>query len=77
MDESLGHARYCLGLVGSFLAVSFYASPLASLPHVIRTKSSDVLPFPIILTSFIGKTFASNTQIHNKYWLFFLQYKTE
>ena len=61
MDESLGHARYCLGLVGSFLAVSFYASPLASLPHVIRTKSSDVLPFPIILTSFIGKNFASNT----------------
>ena len=55
MDESLGHARYCLGLVGSFLAVSFYASPLASLPHVIRSKSSDVLPFPIILTSFIGK----------------------
>jgi len=61
MDESLGHARYCLGLVGSFLAVSFYASPLASLPHVIRTKSSDVLPFPIILTSFI---------VSGQWWLY-------
>ena len=77
MDEALGHARYVLGLVGSSLAVSFYGSPLASLAHVIRSRSSDVLPFPIILTSFIGKTFASNTQIHNKYWLFILQYKTE
>ena len=55
MDESLGHARYVLGLVGSSLAVSFYASPLASLAHVIRSRSSDVLPFPIILSSFIGK----------------------
>ena len=55
MDEALGHARYVLGLVGSSLAVSFYGSPLASLAHVIRSRSSDVLPFPIILSSFVGK----------------------
>jgi len=61
MDEALGHARYVLGLVGSSLAVSFYGSPLASLAHVIRSRSSDVLPFPIILSSFV---------VSGQWWLY-------
>lgn len=52
MDEELGHARHVLGLVGAGLAVCFFASPLASLAHVIRMGSTEVLPFPIIFSSF-------------------------
>ena len=40
MDSELGHARYVLGLIGSSLAVGFFASPLASFAHVIKSGSS-------------------------------------
>lgn len=42
-----------LGIMCSILTISFFAAPFANLAHVIRQKSSDSLPFPIIVTSFI------------------------
>lgn len=51
MNEELGHARYILGLVGDVLAVCYFGAPLAAVAHVIRTGSTEVLPFPIILSS--------------------------
>ena len=61
IDEELDHARHILGIVGSSLAVCFFASPLASLAHVIRTGSTEVLPFPIILSSFF---------VSGQWWLY-------
>ena len=52
MDETTDHARHILGFVGAGLSVCFFASPLASLAQVIRTGSTEVLPFPIILSNF-------------------------
>ena len=61
MNEELGHARHVLGLVGSSLAVCFFGAPLASLAHVIKTGSTEVLPFPIILSSFF---------VSGQWWLY-------
>ncbi|XP_058054695.1 sugar transporter SWEET1 [Anopheles bellator] len=41
-----------IGLLCCCLAVIFFASPLATLAHVIRTQNTDSLPFPIIVASF-------------------------
>ncbi|XP_035792669.1 sugar transporter SWEET1-like [Anopheles albimanus] len=41
-----------IGLLCCFLAVIFFASPLSTLAHVIRTQNTDSLPFPIIVASF-------------------------
>lgn len=51
MDQESEHPQYILGLVGDVLAVCFFGAPLASLAHVLRTGSTEVLPFPIILSS--------------------------
>jgi solute carrier family 50 protein (sugar transporter) len=61
MNESLGHARTVLGIVGASLAVCFFAAPLASLSHVMKTKSTEVLPFPLILSSFV---------VSGQWWLY-------
>lgn len=42
-----------LGFLGSAAALFFFASPLASLAQVVKTKSVECLPFPLILSSFI------------------------
>ena len=34
------------------MGVGFFASPLASLAQVIRTRSTEVLPFPLIVANF-------------------------
>ncbi|XP_049295301.1 sugar transporter SWEET1 [Anopheles funestus] len=41
-----------IGLLCCCLAVLFFASPLTTLAHVIRTQNTDSLPFPIIVASF-------------------------
>ncbi|XP_052897067.1 sugar transporter SWEET1 isoform X1 [Anopheles moucheti] len=41
-----------VGLLCCCLAVLFFASPLTTLAHVIRTQNTDSLPFPIIVASF-------------------------
>ena len=45
-------ARYILGIVGCAMGVGFFASPLASLAQVIRTRCTEVLPFPLIVANF-------------------------
>ena len=49
-DDSSG--RYICGLVASGFAVGFFVSPLATLMHVISTKSTSTLPFYMILANF-------------------------
>jgi len=42
-----------LGLVCTVVSLASCASPLVALKHVIRTKSTDSLPFPLILSIFL------------------------
>lgn len=46
-------ATNVIGLIGICFSLFFFASPLANLKHVIRVKSSESLPFSMILSSFI------------------------
>jgi len=50
-DASSG--RYMCGLVASGFAIGFFASPLATLVHVIRTRSTSTLPYYMILANFL------------------------
>ena len=45
------HPQYIIGLVGDVLVVCFFGAPVASLSHLMCTRSTEVLPFPIILSS--------------------------
>uniref|UniRef100_A0A1E1X2H5 Sugar transporter SWEET1 n=1 Tax=Amblyomma aureolatum TaxID=187763 RepID=A0A1E1X2H5_9ACAR len=42
-----------VGLMGCIAAFLFFASPLSSLLHVVRTQSVETLPFPLIMSAFI------------------------
>ncbi|XP_050447787.1 sugar transporter SWEET1 [Cataglyphis hispanica] len=42
-----------VGFLSCSLTVLFFASPLISLVHVIRVKSTESLPFPVIMASMI------------------------
>ncbi|XP_018057536.1 PREDICTED: sugar transporter SWEET1 [Atta colombica] len=42
-----------IGFLSCSLTILFFASPLISLAHVIRMKSTDSLPFPVIMSSMI------------------------
>lgn len=42
-----------VGFLSCSLTVLFFASPLISLAHVIRVKSTESLPFPIIMASMV------------------------
>ncbi|XP_077272170.1 sugar transporter SWEET1 [Temnothorax americanus] len=44
--------RY-VGFFSCSLTILFFASPLISLAHVMRMKSTESLPFPVIMTSMI------------------------
>ena len=46
-------ATFRIGLFGSFLSVSYCLAPLATIQHVMSTKSTESLPFPLILNSVI------------------------
>ncbi|XP_064456129.1 sugar transporter SWEET1-like [Ornithodoros turicata] len=54
--ESNDAAVRILGFIGAGASLTFFASPLASLAHVVKTKSVESLPFPLILSSFIVST---------------------
>ena len=49
-DASSG--RYMCGLVASGFAIGFFASPLATVMHVLRTRSTSTLPFYMIVANF-------------------------
>ncbi|KYM94717.1 RAG1-activating protein 1 like protein [Cyphomyrmex costatus] len=42
-----------IGFLSCSLTILFFASPLISLAHVIRVKSTDSLPFPVIMSSMV------------------------
>lgn len=42
-----------VGFLSCTLTVLFFASPLISLAHVIRVKSAESLPFPVIVASLV------------------------
>ena len=46
-EESTQHV---LGIVGDILAVLYFGAPIASIAHVFRSGSTEVLPFPIIFS---------------------------
>ena len=46
-------ATFRIGLFGSFLSVSYCLAPLASVQHVLRSRSTESLPFSLILGTVI------------------------
>ncbi|BES96666.1 DNA recombination [Nesidiocoris tenuis] len=46
-------AKNKLGVIACVVSITFFAAPLANLAHVIRVKSSESLPFPMIVMSLI------------------------
>lgn len=58
-----------MGIICSGVTILFFAAPLASLLHVIKVKSSESLPFPIILSTFIVSIqwFLYGLIIHDKF----------
>ncbi|KAF6209865.1 hypothetical protein GE061_015618 [Apolygus lucorum] len=51
--DDLAEAKRKLGIVACGVSVSFFAAPLANLAHVIKSKSSESLPLPIIFMSMV------------------------
>ena len=52
-EESLETAQFRIGLFGATLSVSYCLAPLATISHVMSTKSTESLPFALILNSVI------------------------
>lgn len=52
-EESLETAQFRIGLFGATLSVSYCLAPLATISHVMTTKSTESLPFALILNSCI------------------------
>ena len=52
-EENAVLAAKYVGLFSCTVTVLFFASPLMMLAHVIRVKSTESLPFPIIMASLI------------------------
>ncbi|XP_018578432.1 sugar transporter SWEET1 [Anoplophora glabripennis] len=51
--EDVDTAKSNLGLVCCIVTILFFAAPLASLLHVIKVKSTDSLPYHLIIATFI------------------------
>nr|CAH7742714.1 unnamed protein product [Callosobruchus chinensis] len=51
--NDIEEARVHLGLMCSLVTIMFFAAPLASLFHVIRIKSTDSMPYHLILATFV------------------------
>ena len=47
-------SRYICGIVATAFCIGFFASPLATLALVIRSRSTATLPFYMIIANFIG-----------------------
>ena len=55
------YEKQALGLLAAFLSVAFCAAPLASIGQVMRTKSTEILPYYMILMNFV---------VTAQWWLF-------
>lgn len=46
-------AQKHLGLICTLMTILFFGAPLVSLMHVLKVRSTETLPFPIIFSSFL------------------------
>ncbi|KAL7288802.1 sugar transporter SWEET1 [Trichogramma pretiosum] len=53
IQEDISMVTRHVGLISCALTIMFFASPLTMLAHVIKVRSAESLPFPIILATFI------------------------
>lgn len=51
-EKDVTKSTEIMGYLCCGVTVVFFAAPLTKLIHVIKVKSSESLPFPLILTSF-------------------------
>jgi len=58
-----------VGFLCCIMTIMFFAAPLASLMHVMKVKSAESLPFPIILMTFIVSTqwFLYGILLHDRF----------
>lgn len=52
-EEKHDIAVFRMGMICSCVTVLFFAAPLATFIYVIKTKCTESLPFPLILSSFV------------------------
>lgn len=52
-DDNVETVKTRIGLMCCLGSIIFCASPLVSLAEVFRTQSTDILPFPLIFTTFL------------------------
>ncbi|VEN61002.1 unnamed protein product [Callosobruchus maculatus] len=52
-QSDIEEARTHLGLICCLVTIMFFAAPLTSLFHVIRIKSTDSMPYYLILATFV------------------------
>jgi len=50
-EEVLETAQLRIGLLGASMSIAYCSAPLASIQHVFRTKSTESLPFYLILAT--------------------------
>ncbi|XP_023245484.1 sugar transporter SWEET1-like [Copidosoma floridanum] len=53
LEEDVSKVIRHVGLISCVFTILFFASPLINLAHVLRVRSADSLPFPVIVASFI------------------------
>jgi len=53
VEEDIASVIRHVGFISCTFTILFFASPLINLAHVLRVKSADSLPFPMIVASFI------------------------
>lgn len=51
--EGLEVTRNRVGTVCCIMSIVFFAAPFSSLLHVIKVQSSESLPFPLIMATFV------------------------
>ncbi|XP_017780012.1 PREDICTED: sugar transporter SWEET1 [Nicrophorus vespilloides] len=52
-EKELEAVRSHIGTLCCIMTIIFFAAPFSTLMHVIKVKSSESMPFPLILTSFL------------------------
>jgi len=52
-EEDIEKVQYTVGLLGASMSVAYCSAPLASIQHVFRTKSTEVLPYYLIVATIL------------------------
>lgn len=52
-EVDVEQAKAHMGVLCCLVTIMFFAAPLASLMHVMKVKSAESLPYPIILSTFV------------------------